>query len=192
MKRIKFPKSQTIFKVLAFILIIIFSWVIVIPIKPIMPSLSKKFPLCNLRDLGSWDINNESFEYLKSIINKKEQPFIELSFKNPVGDIALACKTHIPLDKLYQANTLNLEIKANQKMEVKMHLRNIDGDIIFNYITYNPEAESSPANLITQLDQKTEPRINWLKKDFTEVVITVKSLKSKIDPVIKIYSVYLN
>ncbi len=174
---------------LVLLLTLIFLRFIVKPSIPTIPSLKDKFFVCNLYDTNTWHSDSIFFKHFKSILIKPRKVSFEADFDKSFGEVEFSCKTLIPVSKLYPAKTLNVEIKSNQKIDININLRIKGGGIPFNYLTYNLKGD--PDNLVFLLDQKNNPKINWLRDDFDEILFTVKNFNMNEELILEISNIYL-
>lgn len=184
-------REKRLFKTLTIPLVFILLWFMVKLFIPTIPSLKNKFLLCNLYDTSSWYTKSEFLKYFKSVLSKSGKVSMEVTFDKSFGEVEFSCKSSIPLLKLYQANTLHFEIKSNQKVDVNVNLRIKGGGVPLEYKTYNKEEENYVNDLIYSLDQKNNPKINWLRGDFDEILFTVKNFDRSQDLIIEIFGIYL-
>lgn len=176
------------FKILAIFLIFAISYLLIKASIPTIPTLNNRFFVCDLYNTQTWQASIDGFKYFKSINPLTKKAIMEASFHNKTGVIEFSCKTYLPILALYKANTLHLEIKANQKLDISINLKNSSGGVPFDPLAYHkPDAI---VDLIYSLDQKYNPKINWLRSDFSEIVFVIKNLEME-ELLIEIHNIYL-
>lgn len=175
---------------LILLLIFVFLWFIIKPAIPTIPSIKEKFLVCNLYDTNTWHSDNLFLRHFKSILTPPRKISFEVAFDKSFGEVQFSCKTRLPVSKLYQANTLNLEFRSNQKIDININLRIKGGGVPFDYLTYNLKEDTD--NLVFFLDQKNNPKINWLRGDFDEILFTAKNFNQNQELIIDIDNIYLH
>lgn len=176
------------FKILAIILIFTISYLLIKASIPTIPTLKNRFFVCDLYNTQTWQASIDGFKYFKSINPLTKKAFVEASFQNKTGIIEFSCKTYLPILALYKANTLHLEMKANQKLNISINLKNNSGGVPFDSLSYHESDDT--VDLIYSLDQKYNPKINWLRSDFSEIVFVIKNLEME-ELLIEIHDIYL-
>lgn len=133
-------------------------------IYPSIPALSEKVKVCDPEDTSSWRVEKGE------------------------GIIIQYCKTFIPLDTLYKANSFTLVIKADQQLDILVQFMN-NKDFLFtlNSATLIPTSETETF-LTIKLDDNPFPKINRLVKDIN----TVNIIFSKFDKTKPINAQILN
>lgn len=162
-------KNKIVWDTSLIISISFFCWILIRAILPIFPpNLTNTYNLCGASNI------------------------LEITPQNSKDIRMFQCKTKIPVDILFRAKTINVNVFSNQEvsMTVLLH-RNGSGGMHSPSQRIFPESSTS-GNVVTyDLDSIDNPRINWLTGDYDEVIFEINNPKSLDNINVNIQKAYL-
>jgi len=164
-------RSAIFFKTILLFMIFITTLLLIRSIKPNVPLLRESFSLCNLGNLESWSILSETKPlFYKSVSLEGGRPFFEIIYPKESSGSIFSCKTLIPVQKLYEAKTINIELITNQKINFKIGIFRRGGSPpLGKPATVEPSFKDEIRTITFYLDSKEGPKINWLTGDYDEI-----------------------
>ncbi|KKQ25798.1 MAG: hypothetical protein US62_C0006G0019 [Candidatus Woesebacteria bacterium GW2011_GWA1_37_8] len=183
-------------KILLFILSLMFSataiWVLLRTIAPITPrKIDTKFNLCSLDNITSWSIPQGNQPTSIYSIKSLKETKIVFSFDKVSERIILICKTSIPVDVLYKAKSLNLNINSNQKLTITAEIQRHGQGAELHNLIIDKSSDDNPQIISSELG-KIRPKINWLTGDYDSVIfyLSPSNIESNLNLII--YGIFLN
>lgn len=151
--------------------------------------LKEKFSVCSIENPHQWHMTYGK-SAIESVINSSGNKSLKINFENSSA-ILFYCDTLIPVSILSKANTMNLLIKSNQKIDLKMiaERNQYGGYAIESKI--DPEENDGFTLVSGRLGNKNAPKINWLTGDYNQVFFSIDSPNKGNQLILEIENIYL-
>lgn len=173
----------------------IFFWIMFLTASPITPQrLQQRFPLCDLRNVTSWDIHKvSSLDLLSYIKTKNVTPFtnyVEVDIK-PTNQATIYCRRNIDEMALYKAFNIGIVYELSQPVKLSLGIHRLGQGPIWGPVVIKEEDVNKKLTNTWSLVDIDKSKLNWLSGVYDRAFISLEPLNPSALLVFRIYDIYL-